>query len=487
MTTDPTQAETNIVHERLSIPRQPIRKQAAEERIRNFEETYHSFDLDNAMVEAARCIDCPSAPCMEACPVSNDIPRALKLLEVGDLESAANVFRETSTLPEMCGRLCPQERLCEGDCVVGFAIRPGGEKHPPVAIGRLEAFVTDQQREQHDGFPLPEQRAASTGRSCAVIGSGPAGLTVAELLQRRGHEVTVFEAWPEPGGVLLYGIPNFKMRKEILAQKIDFLRDLGVRFRTDTRIGPSLTLTDLHDREGFDAIFLGVGAWTGSELGIEGEGHLANIYTATEFLVRGNLQPSQLPEDLQERPHVGKRMVVVGGGDTSMDCVRTAVRLGADEVTLVYRRTEREMQGREEERQHAREEGVQFEFLTTPLRFIGDDEGNLAGVELIRMELGEPDASGRRRPVPIEGSSFVLPADSAAIAIGYNADEEFARSTGVEVDRWNLFRVDPDTHQTNVPYIFAGGDSVNGADLVVTAIADAKRASAWIHAYLSSL
>jgi glutamate synthase (NADPH/NADH) small chain len=478
---------TNLVQERLSIPRQTIPKQSAEERVRNFDETYQSLDLGAAMVEAARCIDCPSAPCIAACPVGNDIPGALKLLEHGDIEAAANTFRATSTLPEMCGRLCPQERLCEGDCVVGFAIRPGRAKHPPVAIGRLEAYVTDQQRELHAGFPRPAQAAPASGRSCAVIGSGPAGLTVAEQLQRRGHAVTVFEAWPEPGGVLLYGIPNFKMRKEILEQKIELLRSLGVAFRTNTRVGPSLSLEDLHDREGFDAIFLGVGAWTGGELGIEGESQLEHIYPATEFLVRGNLEPAQLPPELQDLPYVGRRMVVIGGGDTSMDCVRTAVRLGAEEVTLIYRRTEREMQGRDEERMHAREERVRFEFLTTPLRFIGDSHGNMAGVELMRMELGEPDESGRRRPIPIEGSSYTLPADSAAVAIGYNADSDFALASGVETDHWSLFRVDPETHQTNVPHIFAGGDAVNGADLVVTAIADANRAATWIHHYLSSL
>ena len=476
--------QTRVVHERLAIPRQPIPKQHPGDRIRNFEETYLSMDLDAAVIEAARCIDCPSAPCMDACPVHNDIPAALKLLEHDDIEGAANKFRETSTLPEMCGRLCPQESLCEGACVVGFAIRPGCIKQPPVAIGRLEAFVSDQQRLAHGGYPVPPV-AESTGRSCAIIGSGPAGLTVAEELQKRGHVCTVYEAWPEPGGVLLYGIPNFKMRKEILEEKIAYLRTLGVRFVMNARIGEDIALEELYGQ--FDAVFIGTGAWVGSRLGIEGEEHLTNVYLATEFLVRGNLQPGQLPQHLQDPPYVGDEVVVIGGGDTSMDCVRTAVRLGASKVTCVYRRTEAEMPGRVEERIHAREEGVSFEYLATPMRFLGNEEGEVIGVELVRMQLGEPDASGRLRPTPIEGSNFVVPATTVVIAIGYNADAEFISSTAVEADRWNLVRVHPSTHQTNLPQVFAGGDVVNGADLVVTAIADGKRAAAWINRYLLSL
>jgi glutamate synthase (NADPH/NADH) small chain len=483
----PRSPRSDMIQERLAVSRQPVPKQTPEERISNFEETYRGFDIPAAIVEAGRCLDCPSAPCTTACPVSNDIPAALMLLERGELEAAANKFRETSTLPEMCGRLCPQERLCEGACVVGFAIRTDGTHHPPVAIGRLEAFLTDTQRAAHGGFPMPETLPTKTGRTCAIIGSGPAGITVAEQLQRRGHQCTVFEAWPEPGGVLLYGIPNFKMRKEILAEKIAYLRGLGVEFRTNTRVGTDVSLADLHDRDGFDAIFLGTGAWVGGRLGIEGEEHLQNVYSATEFLVRGNLDEQQLPDDLREPPYTGDDVVVVGGGDTSMDCVRTAVRLGAKHVTLVYRRTDAEMQGREEERRHAAEEGVRFEFLTTPIRLIGDDDGKVAAIELIRMTLGEPDASGRRRPVPLEGSNFTIPATAVITAIGYNADEQFTKHAQVETDRWNLVRVDEKTHRTNVPYIFAGGDVVNGADLVVTAIADAKVASTWIHQYLVSL
>ncbi len=481
-----TNDQTELIRNRLDIPKQQITKLDPAARVAHFDEIYESVDLDVAMVEAARCIDCPSAPCMEACPVHNDIPKALMLLEDGDFMGAADVFRETSTLPEMCGRLCPQEVLCEGACVVGFAIRPNGTKQPPVAIGRMEAFVTDQQRAALGGYPLPVV-APSSGRTVALVGSGPAGLTVAEELQLRGHDCTIYDLWPSPGGVLLYGIPNFKMQKELLEQKIDFLRKLGVKFVQNVKIGTDVTLEQLHDRDGFDVVFVGTGAGVGNRLRVEGEDDLDRIYEATDFLVRGNLEADQLPGGRQDLPYVGTDCVVIGGGDTSMDCVRTAVRLGAKRVTCVYRRTEKEMLGRKEERMHALEEGVEFAYLTTPTRFIGGDDGHVAEVELVRMELSEPDESGRRRPVPIEGSEYRIPATSVAIAIGYGADEEFAEQAPVDTNRWGLVQVDARSGQTNIPYIFAGGDVVNGPDLVVTAIADGKRAATWVHTYLTTL
>jgi len=480
-----TNEQTDAIRDRLSIPRQPVPKQNPGERVKNFDETYLSMNMDAAIVEASRCIDCPSAPCTQACPVHNDIPGALKLLEDGDVMGAASVFRQTSTLPEMCGRLCPQESLCEGDCVVGFAIRPDGSKQPPVAIGRLESFITDTERKEIGRFPV-RFAAPSTGRKLAIVGSGPAGITVAEEMQARGHQCTVFDMWPEPGGVLRYGIPNFKMSKEILEGKLQALRDMGVKFVNNTRVGKDVSLTDLHDHEGFDAIFIGTGAGVGNALRLEGE-ELGNVYQATDFLVRGNLRPEELPEGQREKPYIGTDVVVVGGGDTSMDCVRTAIRLGAENVTCVYRRTEKEMLGRSEERTHAKEEGVNFAYLTTPLRFIGDAEGNVTAVEMVKMELTEPDESGRRRPVPIEGSEYTIPASAVVVAVGYNADPEFAETAPVTANRWGLITVDARTGQTDIPYIFAGGDVVNGADLVVTAIADGKRASTWLHQYLSQM
>ena len=470
-------------HRRLGIPQQPVPKRDPVQRVKSWDETFLGYSLETAIVEAERCIHCPTAPCQEACPVGNDIPGALALLEEGDIAAAANVFRDTSDLPEMCGRLCPQESLCQGACVVGFAIRTDGEgRQPPVAIGKLETFVTDHQR-RAEGFPMPELPPAS-GKRVAVVGSGPAGLAVSEQLARRGHSCTVFDAWPEPGGVLLYGIPNFKMGKEILNEKLAFLRNLGVEFVLNTRIGSEVTIDDLF-RRGYDAVFVGAGAGVGGQMRIPGE-ELEGVFQATEFLVRGNLEPHQLPEEMREPLPVGREVLVVGGGDTSMDCVRTAVRLGAKGVTCMYRRTEREQTGREEERRHALEEGVQFQYLTAPVRFLGEG-GHVTAAECVRMRLGAPDDSGRRRPEPVPGSEFTVPVDTVVLAIGYSADELLEETTpGLHTDkRSHLIRVGED-HSTSRRGVFAGGDNVNGADLVVTALADGRRAAEAIHRYLQS-
>jgi glutamate synthase (NADPH/NADH) small chain len=472
------------IQRRLAISRVPINKQDPEERRKNWDEVFLGFDLESAKVEAMRCLQCPTAPCQAACPVGNDIPGAFKLLETGDVNGAANIFRETSNLPELCGRLCPQERLCEGECVVAFAIRPDSHQEPPVSIGKLEAFATDYQRE-HFGIPLPVVPAPS-GFRVAVVGAGPAGLAVAEELAKLGHEATMFDAWPEPGGVLLYGILNFKLSKAVLDGKLQYLDRLGVKFVGNTWVGKDVTVDQLFD-QGFDSVFVGTGAGLGGKLAIPGE-ELTGIYSATEFLVRGNLKPEQLPEVMRGGLDVGDNVVVIGGGDTSMDCVRTAVRLGARHVACVYRRTETEMLGRTEEREHARQEGVDFQWLTIPLRFTGDENGHVTGVECQRMALGEADESGRRRPVPIPHSEFIIPADAVAIAIGYNADPIIKDAApGVQTNRWNLVEVDRETFMTTRPGVFAGGDNVNGADLVVTALADGRRAAAANHQYLETL
>src|SRR3990170_4812845 len=411
------------IHRRLEIARQPTPKQDPKVRIHNWNETFLGFDLESAKIEAARCIQCPDAPCQKACPVGNDIPGSFKLLEIGDVIGSANMFRETSNLPEMCGRLCPQERLCEGDCVVGFAIRPDTfEKQPPVAIGKLEAFAADYQR-RTEGFPMPDL-PPPTGRRVAVVGAGPAGLAVAEELAKKGHGVTLFDAWPEPGGVLLYGIPNFKMKKEILHDYLNHLWDLGIEFTGNTFVGKDVSIDRLFAR-GYHAVFLGHGASLGNRLEAPGS-DLPGVIMATEFLVRGNLREEQLPEFMRQPLKAGEKVLVIGGGDTSMDCVRTAVRLGAREVTCCYRRTEAEQTGRLEERVHAREEGVRFEYLAAPLRFEAGPDGKVARVRFGRMALGEPDESGRRRPVPT-GEEFAVEATVVVVAIGYHADEELVR------------------------------------------------------------
>jgi glutamate synthase (NADPH/NADH) small chain len=477
-------AKDTDVQRRLAISRVPINKQAPDVRTKNWDEVFLGFDLESATTEAVRCLHCPTAPCQQACPVHNDIPAALLLLEQGDVNGAAETFRETSNLPELCGRLCPQERLCEGECVVAFAIRPDSHQEPPVSIGKLEAFVTDYQR-KHLGVPLPVLPPPS-GFRVAIVGAGPAGMAVAEQLAKEGHGATMYDAWPEPGGVLLYGIPNFKLSKDVLRDKLAYLDRLGVGFVGNTWVGKDVTVDQLFE-QGYDAIFVGTGAGLGGQLAIPGEEH-TGIYAATEFLVRGNLRPDLLPEHMREPLPLPKNMVVIGGGDTSMDCVRTAVRLGAEHVTCVYRRTEAEMLGRTEEREHARQEGVNFQFLTIPLRFLSDGSGHVTGVECQRMELGEPDESGRRRPVPVPHSEFVIDADTVAIAIGYNADPIIKDAApGVQTDRWNLVEVHPETYMTSRHGVFAGGDNVNGADLVVTALADGRRAANAIHEYLSSL
>jgi glutamate synthase (NADPH/NADH) small chain len=458
--------------ERLKVPPQRMPKQDPAERVHNWDETYLGFDLDVARIEAHRCIQCPAAPCMKACPVHNDIPGALLKLENGDVIGAANVFRETSNLPEICGRICPQESLCEGHCVVG-------KNNIPVQIGKLEFFVSDQQRRTH-GFPLPVC-LPRTGRNVAVIGAGPAGLAVAEGLAERGHHCVVYDAWPEPGGILVYGIPSFKLSKQIVEEKIAFLSRLGVEFVQNTCVGRDIAFATL--ARDYDAVFIGIGAGIGGSLRIEGE-ELAGVYQATDFLVRGNVTAAARPAEMQSPIQAGDRVVVIGGGDTSMDCVRTARRLGASEVTCIYRRTESEMRGREEERRHAREEGVHFQYLTLPLRFL-KDAGGIRALVCQRMELAEPDESGRRRPVPLAGSEFEIACDTAVVAIGYSADPVLKQSDlALELDRAGLILIDRESGRTNVPGVFAGGDDVNGADLVVTALADGRRAAEAMDRYL---
>jgi len=354
-----------------------------------------------------------------------------------------------------------------------------GKKAPPVAIGRLEAFVSDHYRTQggYDVGDLP----APTGRKVAIVGAGPAGIVCAEELAKKGHKITLFDTWPEAGGILLYGIPNFKLQKDVLESKLEYLWKLGIEFSGNTYVGRDVTVDGLFE-QGYDAVFLGHGASLGRALEAPGS-DLPGVITATEFLVRGNLPPEQLPEDMREPLTVGEKVLVVGGGDTAMDCVRTAVRLGATEVACVYRRTEVEQTCREEEREHAREEGVRFDYLAAPVRFEAGEDGRVARVHFERMELGEPDDSGRRRPVAT-GEEFAVDATTVVISIGYEGDEDVPKSAGVE-HKWKLVVADGETGRTSRPGGFSGGDCVSGPDLVVTAISAARQAAAAIDTYLT--
>jgi glutamate synthase (NADPH/NADH) small chain len=460
--------------ERLALPDTVIRKQDPAERINNFNEVCLPFDEESAREAARRCIQCPGAVCVKKCPLHNDIPLALWQIERGEFEEAARVFRMTSNMSEVCGRVCPQIVQCEGSCVY---VKKG---RAPVAIGRLEAFVADYLK-QNNGFPT--DKAPPTGHAAAVVGAGPAGLTAAELLALKGHSVTVFDLWPAGGGIMRYGIPKFKMDHKLSDDKVEYLRSLGVEFRFNTKVGEEITVDDLLD-QGFKSVFLGVGAGVGAKLeapGIE----LKGVYEATPFLIRANVDDELRPPALKDPPHVGDRVAVIGGGDTAMDCVRTAARLGAKEVTCVYRRTEAEMPGNEKDRTLAREEGVQFRWLTQPVTMLGDEDGQLTELECMEMQLGEPDQSGRRRSVPTGKAPFTLPVDTVILALGYWPDPLVGKSTpGLATHDWGLITIDEATGATSRPNVFAGGDAVVGPDLVVTAVAQARVAAEAMHVYM---
>ncbi len=470
---------------RLKIPRQTVPKQRPEERVYNFNEVYLGFDEKTARVEAERCIQCPDpSPCSRGCPLHNDIPLAMWHIYNGEFLEAAAVYRQTSNLPEVCGRVCPQEKLCQGSCSVG-------KRDQPVYLGKLESFVADYERRTLGGIRKPTL-APPTGKRAAVVGSGPAGIAVAEELTKLGHSVTLFESLPVAGGVMVYGIPSFKLDKRVVLDKVRSLEEIGVDIVTNTTIGKDRMIQDLF-REGYQAIFLGTGAWTPTKLNTPGE-DLKGVYMATEYLIRGNLPPEMLPEGFKTKPEIGKHIAVIGGGDTAMDCVRTSRRLqiqgGIKDGTVIdyYRRTEREMPGKVEERNNANEEGVKFEFLVAPTKFIGDENGHVRQMECIRMALGEPDASGRRRPVPVEGSNFVVPADVVICALGYGMDRIIEKTTpGLKTDKWGQIIVDKQTGATSLPGVYAGGDNVTGPDLVVTAMAAGRRAAVAIDTYLKTL
>ena len=459
---------------RVHIPFDDLDHRPVEERVCDFNDVVIALDVERAMLEASRCIHCPDpAPCMEACPTHNDIPSAMWLIEQGEFLKAAKLYRQTSSLPEVCGRVCPHEQLCQGSCV-------RNKNHEPVLTGALEAFVTDYER-QVLGVEIPT--GISTAKRVAIVGAGPAGLACAGQLVLQGHSVTVFEAKPAPGGLLVYGIPNFKLPKEVVESCWNDLERAGVKFFGKTYIGKDKTIDDLF-AEGFDAVFLGVGSEIDAPMEAPGE-DLPGVYKATEFLIRANVDMALLPAELGGRPEIGRKVAVIGGGDTASDCLRTALRMGAEEVTCLYRRTEKEMPGGRKDRQLAREEGAQYQFLTQPVRFIPDGDGRLAQIECIRMVLGEPDAKGRRKPVPVEGSSFIVEADTAILALGYWPDPIIGDTTpDLKTHKYGLFVVDRETGATSRPGVYAGGDDVTGPDLVVTAMVAGRKAASAIVNYL---
>ncbi len=460
--------------ERMKIPRQAMPEQDPKVRSRNFDEVPYGYTAELAKKEALRCLNCPRPFCVEGCPVEIDIPAFINLIADGDFVGAAKKIKEKNALPAICGRVCPQEIQCEQRCV-------RGKKGEPVAIGRLERFAADYERSQGE-VEIPEI-AGPTGKKVAIVGSGPAGLTVAGDLVKLGHDVTIFEALHKPGGVLVYGIPEFRLPKDIVASEIDYLKRMGVKIETSYVIGKTSTIDELF-QEGYDAIFLGVGAGLPVFMGIPGE-NLNGVYSANEYLTRANLMKAYLFPEYDTPIVKGKNVAVIGGGNVAMDSARTALRLGADNVYLVYRRSEKEMPARLEEIHHAKEEGINFQLLTNPKRYIGDDKGWVVGIECLRMELGEPDESGRRRPVPIEGSEFVLDVDTVVVAIGTRANPLVQATTpGLELNKWGYIVADEETGKTSREGVFAGGDIVTGSATVILAMGAGRKAARAIHEYL---
>jgi len=448
-------------------------EQKPKDRIKNFNEVPYGYDTKTAIEEAKRCLQCKNRPCVDGCPVEIDIPDFIKQIAEGNIDEAVKVLKTKTSLPAVCGRVCPYENQCEGECTL---LKIG----EPVAIGRLERFLADYERKK--GVKIPK-KAKLTGKKVAVVGAGPAGLTCAGDLAKMGHGVTVFEALHAPGGVLMYGIPEFRLPKKIVNSEVDYIKKLGAEVRYDMVVGKTITVDELF--EDYDAVFIGTGAGLPRWLRIPGE-NLDGVYSANEFLTRVNMMGAYRFPEYDTPVKIGKVVATFGAGNVAMDCARTSLRLGAEKAYIIYRRSEKEMPARNEEIHHAEEEGVIFKLLTTPVKFYGDEKGILKEVECLKMKLGEPDESGRRRPVPIEGSNFKIKIDTALVAIGQSPNPLIPQTVkGLKMGKWGNIDTDEDG-RTSILGLFAGGDIATGAATVILAMGAGKRAARVIDKYLKS-
>ena len=455
--------------------RVPVREQAPEVRAKNFEEVCLGYNKEEAMEEASRCLNCKNARCITGCPVNINIPAFIAEVKEGNFEKASQVIGESSALPAICGRVCPQESQCEGKCILGI-------KGEPVSIGKLERFTADWARENNIA-PIPAKE--KKGKKVAVIGSGPAGLTCAGDLAKMGYDVKIFEALHEAGGVLVYGIPEFRLPKQtVVAHEVENVKKLGVEIETNVIIGKSITIDELINEEGYDAVFIGSGAGLPKLMGIPGE-QANGVFSANEFLTRNNLMKA-FRDDYDTPIHQGKKVAVIGGGNVAMDAARTALRLGA-ETYIVYRRSEKELPARVEEVHHAKEEGIQFHLLRNPKEILVDENGWVKGLRVIKMELGEPDESGRRRPVEVPGSEYDLDVDTVIMALGTSPNPLISSTTkGLDVNKWQCIIADENNGATTKEGVYAGGDAVTGAATVILAMGAGKAAAKGIDEYLSN-
>jgi glutamate synthase (NADPH/NADH) small chain len=452
----------------------PMAKQDVLDRIHNFYEVALGYNEEQAMTEAERCLQCPNPRCVEGCPVEIDIPAFIKEIKEGNFLASAKKLKEKNSLPAVCGRVCPQENQCQKFCVIG-------KMGDPISIGRLERFASDYERKQ--GVTIPEKEKSSVLGKVAIVGSGPAGLTAAADLVKLNHEVVMFESLHSTGGVLMYGIPEFRLPKEIVQAEVNYIKNLGVKVKTNYTIGRIFTIDELF-ADGFDAVFVGSGAGLPRFMRVPGE-NLGGVYSANEFLIRVNLMKGYMFPEYDTPIRIGKKVAVIGGGNVAMDSARCSLRLGAEKVYIVYRRSREELPAREEEVENAEEEGVIFKLLNNPVRFVGDESGWVNGMECIKMKLGEPDESGRRRPIPIEGSEFMMEVDTVIIAIGQTPNPLIQRTTdGLETTRWGTIVTQEDTGATSKDGVYAGGDVVSGAATVISAMGAGKKAAESINEHI---